>query len=363
MIATAGARGFTLLEALVGSAISLVVVGLSCRLAADAQSAWRSSAARVDLHQRARVAADLVPRLFREAGAGPLSGPARAAGASGVVLMRGLPPVLPRRIGRRGGDAVDVFRPDAVSVVRAVAESEHGVLLVGTPAGATVLELAPRTGCLLPACGFEAGTAAMLLDASGRFDIFTVTSVAGMVLTVRHHGPNPSSAYAAGTAVVAVDFTSLALDPASRTLRAYDGDASDLPLLDDVVGMEVRYWGEPEPPAWPRPPGGEENCLYAADGSYRAALMPALGPAGRLVELTAALLTDGPWCGSGDTQFDADLLRVRLVRVRLRFQASDAAVRGRGAGFVHPGAATRAALLVPDRTVSIDVTPRHMRSE
>ena len=37
---------------------------------------------------------------------------------------------------------------------------------------------------------------------------------------------------------------------------------------------------------------------------------------------TAAILTDGPYCGSGDNQFDADLLRVRKVRVTLRMQAA-----------------------------------------
>ena len=44
-------------------------------------------------------------------------------------------------------------------------------------------------------------------------------------------------------------------------------------------------------------------------------------PAG-LVELPLSLFVDGPWCGTGPLGFDADLLRVRQVRVTLRLQAT-----------------------------------------
>ena len=39
------------------------------------------------------------------------------------------------------------------------------------------------------------------------------------------------------------------------------------------------------------------------------------------------MFTDGPWCGGGTTRFDADLLRIRLVRVTLRVQATAATMR------------------------------------
>jgi prepilin-type N-terminal cleavage/methylation domain-containing protein len=350
-------RGFTLVELLIASSISVAVIAVSCQLAVDLHAAWRSASARVDLQQRTRVAADLVSRALREAGAGPLSGPARG------TLMRGVPPIVPRRTGRRGAHTVDDFRDDAFSVLRAVAEAEHGVLFVAAAPGAPALELAPGTGCTLPACGFAAGSSVMLLDQSGQHDVFTVTAVDGLVLGVRRHGSSPSAAYAAGTPVLAVESQSFSFDPQARTMRVYDGDASDLPLLDDVVGVRVRYWGETAPPVWPRPAAGEANCLYAADGSYHSALMPALGAAGRLFELSPSMLTDGPWCGSGDRRFDADLLRVRRIRISLRFQASDPAVRGAGVRFANPGLARREAVMVPDRNVEIDVTPRNLRLE
>jgi hypothetical protein len=354
----ASAGGFMLVEVLVGSTISLAVIALACYLAADVQVAWRSAAARVDLHQRARATADLVSRVLREAGAGPLSGPARAN------LIRGIPAVLPRRAGRRGAHAFNEFRTDAFTVIHAVAETEHGLLLLPASSGAATLELSPSDGCTLPACGFAEGVGVLLLDASGQYDIFTVTAVDGMTLTVRHHGTSPSGPYAAGTPVLGVETASITLNRSTRTLRLYDGDANDLPLVDDVVDLRVWYFGEGAPPVLPRPPDGEANCLYAADGDYQSALLPVLGAPGRLFELTADVLSDGPWCGAGDTQYDADLLRVRQVRVSITLQAGDAAVRGVDrARFANPGSSRQSSLAVPDVTVQIDVTPRNLRLE
>jgi prepilin-type N-terminal cleavage/methylation domain-containing protein len=351
------AAGFTLIELLVGSAVALVVIALSCQLAVDVQVAWRSAAARVDLQQRTRVAVDVLSRALHEAGGGPLSGAARGN------LMRGVPSVLPRRVGRRRAHAFDEFTTAAFTVIRAVADAEHGVLLTPAPPGATTVELSPAAGCALPACGFANGASVILLTGSGLYDIFTVTAVDGMALTVRHHGGGGSAAYPAGTPVLAAESTSFTLDE-SGTLRVYDGDSNEVPLLDDVVGLQARYFGVADQPVWPRPPGGEANCLYAADGTYHSALVPILGTPGTLVELTAALLTDGPWCGSGDTRFDADLLRIRLIRLSIRLQADDPAVRGADrTRFAHPGAARRSALAVPDAAVEIDVAPRNLRLE
>jgi hypothetical protein len=72
------------------------------------------------------------------------------------------------------------------------------------------------------------------------------------------------------------------------------------------------------------------------------------------------VLTDGPWCGSGGNRFDADLLRVRRIRVALRLQASDPAVRGTNpAQFRHPGTARNSGAMAADVTVEVDVTPRN----
>jgi len=247
------------------------------------------------------------------------------------------------------------------TVTRAVAEAEHAVTALPVPAGATAIEIAASPACDLPACGMAPGTHVLLADLAGNHDVFTVTAARGMALSLRHHGGGSASGYPVGTPVIAVESATYFFDAASRMLREYDGDASDVPLLDDVVGVSVRYFGATEAPVWPRPPGGTANCLYAADGSYMAALMPVLAGVGSRIELTAAMLTDGPWCGQGGMQFDADLLRVRRVRVTLRLQASDPANRGvTPADFRHRGVARNPVAMVPDVTVIVDVAPRNL---
>jgi hypothetical protein len=348
------ACGFSLVEVLISTAISLSATLIACRLAAGAQTNWRVAAARVDLQQRARAATDMLSRALLEAGAGPQAGP-----ASGP-LSRYVPGVLPRRVGVRGAHPFDQFHPDSLTAIRVLAEATHATLALPMPAGSTAMELAPVVGCTVPTCGFADGSTAMVIDPDGSYDTFTVTDVGAASLTVRARGPGSGRTHSAGSPVLSIDSSSFFIDP-SYVLRRYDGDASDMPAIDDVVAMDVRYYGATEPPIWPRPPSGEANCLYDAGGAYQSALMPALSGVGGLVELTAEMLSDGPWCGSGGTQFDADLLRVRRIRITVRLQASDPAVRGSDRQrFATPGSAMRETSMVSDVFVSIDVTLRNV---
>ena len=85
------------------------------------------------------------------------------------------------------------------------------------------------------------------------------------------------------------------------------------------------------------------------------------GHEGSLAPLTAAMLEDGRWCGSGGNEFDADLLRVRKVRVSMRLQVAAAALRGANTLlFRNPGVAKDSARQVADYTVSFEVTPRNL---
>ena len=76
--------------------------------------------------------------------------------------------------------------------------------------------------------------------------------------------------------------------------------------------------------------------------------------------LPLSLFNDGPWCGEGDNRFDADLLRVRSVRVAVRVQAANAALRGIGADYVVPGTSRSARRALPDFAVTFDVSPRNL---
>ena len=82
---------------------------------------------------------------------------------------------------------------------------------------------------------------------------------------------------------------------------------------------------------------------------------------GSLAILKPSDLVDGPWCGGGDTEFDADLLRIRKVRVTLRMQASNAELRGSNPLlFLNPGRAKQSMTMVPDYVVRFDITPRNL---
>ena len=65
-------------------------------------------------------------------------------------------------------------------------------------------------------------------------------------------------------------------------------------------------------------------------------------------------------CGTGDNQFDADLLRVRKVRVTLRVQAAPASLRGTNRLFKKPGTARGGERYVPDYSVAFDMSPRNL---
>jgi hypothetical protein len=64
-----------------------------------------------------------------------------------------------------------------------------------------------------------------------------------------------------------------------------------------------------------------ENCTLATDGAGgRRPRLAQLGPAGTLIEMSPGALTDGPWCPDAldPEAFDADLLRIRRVDLRMR---------------------------------------------
>ena len=102
-------------------------------------------------------------------------------------------------------------------------------------------------------------------------------------------------------------------------------------------------------------------------GQQRSRL-PALGaPGGGLVQMTAASLTDGPWCPAADNpnRFDADLFRVRKIRVSLRVQSGNPDFRssigtGGDALFLKPGTSRAATRQVPDQAIRFDVSPRNL---
>jgi hypothetical protein len=200
-----------------------------------------------------------------------------------------------------------------------------------------------------------------VFDGAGSFDFFAVTGVNDTTLQVRHLGQGGGSSYDDGAFVVQADLHTYYFNPVTRQLRHSDGYLSDVPLIDNVVQVSFEYFGDPAPPVLPSPPPGVTNCLYDDGGNANAEVEPLLPQGASLTVLPLPILHDGPWCGQGGTRFDADLLRVKKVRVVLRIQASRAFLRGpAGADFVVPGTSRSALRMLPDYTLTFDVTPRNL---
>jgi hypothetical protein len=200
----------------------------------------------------------------------------------------------------------------------------------------------------------------IVFDRTASADLLRVVGLSGPTVTVAPRAAWSGHEYGQDAAVAEVEARTYYLDSASHTLRMSDADETDVPVVDGVVGFEVGYFGTPEPPRDPKPPVGAGNCLYDEFGNPRSGLATLEAGADGLAPLPLAMLADGPWCGGGGLRFDVDLLRVRRVRVVIRLQAVDVAVRGVGAAFAVSGSSHDAASRVPDLVAVVDVTPRNL---
>jgi hypothetical protein len=387
------APGFTVVELLIAMAIMMTMMGAVFAVVNPSHGTFQAQLEVADMHQRLRVAVDELSSAIRMAGAGP------EAVVAGAPLSASIAPIMPHRIGARGGEA-GVFRAGTIALLYVPVTAAQGTIRAadggeGLQRNASDLIVNARPYCrsINPLCGFAAGMRAILFDRHGAWDLVTITGLLGDTLQISYDGAL-STSYANGSFIAEVRARTYYLQADTRTntyqLRRYDGYASDLPVVDDVVGLEVEYFGDPNPPQrvpgralsdprgpWttygPPPPelevdnpadawGPGENCAFAAAGGEHVPRLAWLGSGGP-VRLNESLLTDGPWCpdASFANRYDADLLRIRRVHVILRVQVAAAALRGpAGALFSRGGTSTSAQRFVPDIEVRFDVTPRNM---
>jgi len=349
-------RGFTLVEALVATLLTLGVMGAALSFVAPDSYIAQSRPEAMDVQQRARVVADLISRDLFMAGAGPSAGPQTGP------LVRYLPPVLPRRVGRTGADPHTTARPDRITLVYLPVYAAQTTLHSALPAGAGSIDVDLRPSCPIgrAACGLEEGMSTVVFDDGGNFDFFKVTDVATPLAGVRHLASSASQAYREGVSIAQAELHTYYFDPAARQLRHYDGDGSDVPVADHVVSVQFEYWGDPAPPRFPKPAAGSANCLYDAAGAPVSGLAWLPTDGASLAPLPLPMLQDGPWCGGGSTVFDADLLRIGRVRITLRIEASLTGLRGLGVDFANPGTSRHPLRTVPDYSVTFDVSPRNL---
>ncbi len=339
--------GYSVVELLIATAVMLTAAGAVFRLLDDAvgrSTFWNESA---DLHQRARVAVDALSYDLRAAGAGSSRGP----------LQRFFAAIEPRRrtVGAAATTAITLrYVPD---------HAPWSTLAGPLPPGDGIVSIARHDGCpqATLACGFHAGMNAVIFDSTGNWDTVLIQSTGMDAISVIDRPASRGLTYGAGAEVAQIVETTLYFDPAALVLRREHAGVSDFPLLDNVVDLRFEYFGEPSPPVSPRPPVGVANCLYDASGAPLP--LPRLAADhGALASLPAAMLGDGPMCGTGATAYDVDLLRIRMVRVSIRLQTGVSTLRGADSRrFSRPGTARLAGRMLPDETLVIEISPRNIQ--
>jgi prepilin-type N-terminal cleavage/methylation domain-containing protein len=350
-------RGFSLLELLVATAIMMVVTGAIFSMVNPSHGTAKAQPEVSDIQQRMRIGSDTLFRELMMAGAGPYFG------ARTGSLLNFFAPLVPRRMGLQNADGRAVYRSDTLTLTYIPNSYSQTSIALAMPPQSAELKVTYPPNCQVPKelCGFEIGMTVLIFDDTGHWDVFTLTQVQDDAAHVQHRGQGLNYTYGAGSTITQAVSNTYYRNAATNQLMVYDGYNTETAIVDNVVDLRFEYFGDPAPPTTPDPGiGGGANCIY--DAMHNLVGLPTLtADEGSLTILKPEQLIDGPWCGGGDNEFDADLLRIRKVRVTLRMQASDASLRGKNPlAFLNPGRATQSMTMVPDYQVRFDITPRNL---
>ena len=343
--------GYTIIELLVSTAIMVTVTGAIFSLMNPAQGNAQTQPEVADMQQRMRVGNETLFNELVMSGAGPYQGNITGS------LIKYFAPVVPRRLGDISPDPVvgaGSFTTDRVTLQYIPNTYSQTTISQAMPPKSAELKVTTQTNCPADAaklCGFKEGMEVIIFDTSGNYDTFTITQVQDDAVHVQHRGSDLNYKYDTGASITQIVSYTYYLDHTTNQLKRYDGHAKDEAVVDNVVDLRFDYFGDPNPPTDPKPAAGVANCLYDDAGNYIN--LPVLSATdGSLAELTAAELTDGPMCGTGDNQYDVDLLRVRKIRVTMRVQAANPALRGASTAlFKHPGTSKGGETFIPDYTI------------
>jgi hypothetical protein len=384
-------HGFSLLELIISMGVMLTVTASIFSLMNPTQGTFSAQPEVSDMQQRLRVATDTLYKDLVMAGGGAYQG-----SRSGSMIFY-FASVMPYRQGTLNDDPPGTFRDDIITIMYVPPTSAQTSLRRkngNSLTNSSEINVNPDPGCPAddPLCGFKEGMTMLMYDDSGNYDTFTVTQVqeSGQI-KLQHNNDkiqypdyksteeDPNSP----TKIVQANYFEYYLNTTTNQLMFYDGSGNpDVPIADNVVGLKFEYFGDPQPPSWltptktasdtkgpwttygPKPLASNiANCIFTA-ASPPGSVMPSLGPQGSgLVKLTAAQLTDGPWCPTAASlnRWDADLLRIRKIAVTVRVQAANSALRGpAGPLFTRGGSSRGGERWVPDQEIRFSVSPRNL---
>jgi hypothetical protein len=394
-------NGFSILETVVAMALMLTIAGVAIALVDPGRASFATQLESADMQQRLRVAAGALYQDLVMAGAGAYQSANRGP------LSHYFAPILPYRQGTNHDDPAGTFKTDTITVMYVPTTAAQTTIATGAPHGISGdIGVNSDAGCPSgdAACGFKDGMTALLFDAIGDYETFTISNVQSNLLHVeRADGSLTFTDYQPNTSTLVqlaniVYYLKSDTSTGSYQLMSRDGGTgADVPVVDHLVALRFDYYGDPRPPRLieasgdlpgastvgatygPSPPallqqiptGGYppgENCTFIVDPTSglqmpRLADIASGGETGALVQFTGAQLTDGPWCPdeSSANRWDADLLRVRRIGVTLRIESAIAALRGpAGVLFTRGGTSTSGSKWLPDQEVTFQVSPRNL---
>jgi prepilin-type N-terminal cleavage/methylation domain-containing protein len=372
-------RGFTLVELLVASLLTLLLMAAALTVAAAARQAFDVEPAALDTVRRLREGTEGLAGVLMAAGGGLATGDGVSSLASNVPLVRPLTSLT---------GAPD-SRFTALWVLRAI---EGGLGRLASPqpgpGGSLTLDRASSPCALTTAvCGFDIGDVAVVFDERGHFDVLEVAAVSELLSRITPAAPL-SYAYDTGAWVLAVRVDRFGLVrqvDGSQTLTRLSWAGAREPMVDGVVDLEVRAWGKGPPPEMrdadvgpglaqyglhpPEPLQPDPDNVFV-DGTHCMVMRTGGAPSSRLASYEAGAeglvsfgpteLSDGPWCPAEGWPgaFDADLFRLSRIDLRLRVEVQSAEFRGpAGSLFTRGGTAGRnAPRWVLDRTLETSVS-------
>jgi hypothetical protein len=363
-------NGFSLVELTIALGVMMVTTGAVFGLLHPALGVSAAEPERADMQQRLRVVTEALTSDLMMAGAGAHQG------ALAGPLVNYLAPLRPSWH-NGASDALTMFFVPQTAVQTTLSAEL-------TPFSST-LQVAAPFGCPLGAslCGIAPGMTLLVYDEAGHADTFAVLSGDDVSASVQITSRPPETAittYPIGSKVVeaqvhAYSLKTTAAPPSAQLMRA------SAPVADHIVGLVFEYYADPQPPTLvggvptygpaPPPPAVQttaypsgENCTFSLDAAgVHVARLTALTAGNTLTRLSAAQLTDGPWCpdDADSNRWDADLLRIRKISVTVRVEAAPAVLRGpAGVLFTNGGSSRDASRWLPDQEIRWSVSPRNL---
>ena len=162
-----------------------------------------------------------------------------------------------------------MFRDDALLLTYIPNNYSQTTISNSMPPNASELKVTDVPNCPKhdQLCGFEAGMVVIIFDDAGHFDTFEITKVQDDAAHLQHQGYDLNYEFQTGSHITQGSRAGFYRDSTTNQLRKTNGWTGNTPLVDDMVDLKFAYFGDPNPPKYPKPDAGEANCLYDASGN------------------------------------------------------------------------------------------------